>query len=129
MPQPSPARLSKREREIMDILYRLGEAGAHEVVARMAEDLSYDTVRVTLSILEKKGYLVHHQEGRRYIFKPVMNREKASRQAVNNLVQTFFEGSLRNAVGAHLADPASEVSAEELEWLSEMIRKARKKGE
>jgi predicted transcriptional regulator len=123
MSQPSPANLSKREREIMDILYRLGEAGAHEVTEEMAEKVSYDTVRVTLSILEKKGYLSHQQDGRRYIFRPIMNREKASRHAVDNLLQTFFQGSPSQAILAMLDISSDRLSERELNEIAELIEK------
>jgi predicted transcriptional regulator len=123
MPQPSPANLSKREREIMDILYRLGDAGAHEVTEHMAEEVSYDTVRVTLSILEKKGYLTHQQEGRRYIYRPIMNREKASRQAVDNLLKTFFSGSPSRAILAMLDISGDRLTAMELDEIARLIER------
>ena len=121
--QPSPANLSKREREIMDILYRLGKAGAYEVTEEMAEKVSYDTVRVTLSILEKKGYLNHQQDGRRYIFTPIMNHEKASRHAVDNLLQTFFQGSPSQAILAMLDVSAEKLDARELDEIAKLIER------
>jgi BlaI family penicillinase repressor len=123
MPQPTPTRLSRREREIMDIVYRLGEAGVHEVVNEMGEDLSYDTVRVTLYILERKGFLVHHQEARRYIFRPVIDREKASRHAVDNLLRTFFEGSPSKAILTMLDVSSERLTQRELDEIAELIER------
>jgi predicted transcriptional regulator len=105
----------------MNILFELKEAGAHEVVERMTDDLSYDTVRVTLSILEKKGYLVHHRDGRRYIFTPRTSRENASRHAVKNLLRTFFDDSPSKAILTMLDVSGDRLSAEEVDQISRMI--------
>jgi predicted transcriptional regulator len=91
----------------------------------MVEDLSYDTVRVTLSILEKKGYLSHQREGRRYIFTPRTSREKASRHAVRNLLQTFFDNSPSKAILTMLDVSGDHLSAEEIERISRMIEEER----
>ena len=125
MSQPQLSRLSKREREIINILYHLGEGGVQEVVSRMSEDVSYDTVRVTLSILEKKGYLEHWREGRRYIFKPTMPRETASRHAMSNLLHTFFEGSPSKAILAMLDISSDRLTGEELEEIARLIERER----
>ncbi len=123
--QPALHRLSRREREIVNILYELGSAGAHEVVERMSDDLSYDTVRVTLSILEKKGYLVHHREGRRYIYTPRTSREKASRSAMQNLLRTFFDNSPSKAILTMLDVSGERLNEEELERISRLIEEER----
>ncbi len=107
----------------MNIVYELGEAGAHEVVERMAEELSYDTVRVTLSILERKGYLEHRREGRRYIFTPRTSREKASRHAVQNLLRVFFDDSPSKAILTMLDVSGDRLDAEELERIGRLIER------
>ena len=120
------SQLSRREREIMDVVYRLGEADVHDVVEKMGEDLSYDTVRVTLSILEKKGLLKHSREGRRYVYHPTVSREKASQHAARNLVQTFFGGSPSKAILAMIDMSTEELSEKDLEEIAGLIEKGRK---
>ncbi|MGD2216997.1 MAG: BlaI/MecI/CopY family transcriptional regulator [Gemmatimonadales bacterium] len=127
MTKAEQAKLSRREREIMEILYRLGEASAADVVGRMDPDPGYDSVRVTLGILEKKGHVKHRQEGRRYIYTPTVPHEMASRSAIRNVLHTFFRGSSSRAILALLG--MSRLSREELDVIAKWIEEERKSHE
>lgn len=116
--------LSRRERQIMDIIYARGEATASEVAAAMTDAPSYSAVRALLRILEEKGMLKHREDGKRYIFLPTEPIQKASRSALKNLVNTFFEGSLVNAVAA-LVDGREKISPEEIQRLESIIKQAK----
>jgi predicted transcriptional regulator len=120
--------LSKRERQIMELLYRLGQATAAEVQTNLPDPPSYSAVRATLRILEEKGHVRHDQDGPRYVFVPTVGQEKAKRSALQHLIHTFFDGSTEQAVATLLDESASELSREELNHLAELIDKARKKG-
>ncbi len=96
------SQLTRRERQIMDIVYRRGRATAAEVLAELPDPPSYSAVRALLRILEEKGYLRHQQEGPRYVFLPTLARDKARRSALKQMVQTFFDGSAEQAVAALL---------------------------
>ena len=110
----------------MDIIYARGEATAQEVTEGMADAPSYSAVRALLRILEEKGVLKHREEGKRYVFLPVEPREKASRSALQQVVQTFFSGSLSGAVAA-LVDGREKISPEELKRLEDIIKQAKKR--
>ncbi len=127
MTKAEQAKLSRREREIMEILYRLGEASAADVVGRMDPDPGYDSVRVTLGILEKKGHVKHRQEGRRYVYTPTVPHETASRSAIRNVLHTFFRGSPTRAILALLG--MSRLSREELDTIAKWIEEERKSHE
>lgn len=120
--------LSRREREIMDVVYQLGTASTNDVLAKMADPPSRTAVRTFLRILEQKGHLAHRLQGREYVYRPVKPRQAAGRSAVQRVLRTFFGGSLEKAVAVYLADPGSAISAEELERVESLIREARKKG-
>ncbi len=120
--------LSRRERQIMDILYRRGSATAAEVRQELPDPPSYSAVRALLRILEEKGHVRHEARDLRYVYMPVLEREKASRSAVRHLVETFFNGSAEKAVAALLDESASKLSKSELARLARMIEKARKEG-
>lgn len=122
------AELSRRERQIMDILYRRGSATAAEVRQELPDPPSYSAVRALLRILEEKGHVRHEARDLRYVYMPVLEREKASRSAVRHLVETFFNGSAEKAVAALLDESASKLSKSELARLARMIEKARKEG-
>lgn len=127
--EPEPqALLSRRERQIMDVIYRRGRATASEVQQDLSEQPSYSTVRAQLRILEEKGYLRHEEQGLRYVFIPVIAREQARDSALQRVVDTFFDGSAEQVVAALLDGSAGRLSAKELDRLSELIRKARKEG-
>jgi BlaI family transcriptional regulator, penicillinase repressor len=118
--------LSAREREVLDLVYRLGEATATQVIAAMKQPPSRSAVRTFLKILEDKGYLKHKKEGREYVFIATRSRESVGRKAVLHVLETFFGGSLSNAVASYLAKPGQQLDADELKKLEELIEAARK---
>jgi len=120
------SRFSRRERQIMDIIYARGEATAAEVEQGLNDAPSYSAVRALLRVLENKGFLKHREEGPRYVYLPTEPREKASRSALKNVLKTFFEGSLANAVSSLVEAGDSKLSAEELKRLEAIIKGARK---
>jgi predicted transcriptional regulator len=122
-----PLDLSRRERQIMAVIYRLGRATAAEVLEQLEDPPSYSAVRAHLRILEEKGHLRHEPDGPRYVFLPTLPRELARDSALKHLVQTFFEGSTSQAMAA-LLDANPRISKAELEGLSRLIEKARKEG-
>jgi BlaI family transcriptional regulator, penicillinase repressor len=128
MTQKGAPRLSRREREIMDILYRTGKASATDVLAAMDDPPSYSAVRAMLRVLEQKGHVRHQEEGLKYIYVPTVAREKAKRSAVKHLLDTFFAGSPQAIVAALLDVSSTELTSEELDRMAEMIEKARKEG-
>ncbi len=121
-------KLSRREREIMDVVYRAGEATAVDARKGLADPPSYSAVRATLRILEEKGHLKHRRDGRRYVFSPTVSPKTVRRSAMSKLVKTFFDGSPEQAVAALLDMSAKDLSAEELARISEMIDRAKKEG-
>lgn len=126
MGKPSPDALSRRERQIMEIVYRQGKATAAEVLEGIPDPPSYSTVRALLRVLEEKGHLRHEQNGPRYLFLPTVPRDKARRSALFQVVRTFFEGSTAQAVAALLGDPNARLSEADLDRLSRLIDQARK---
>jgi predicted transcriptional regulator len=128
MSRPKGPGLSRRERQIMDVVYRHGQATAAEVLAELPDPPSYSAVRALLRVLEEKGHLRHEQQGPRYVFLPTVPREKARRSALKQLMQTFFDGSTEQTVAALLNMAASRLSDEELDRLSQLINQARKEG-
>jgi BlaI family transcriptional regulator, penicillinase repressor len=122
-----PNTLSRREREIMDIVY--GSEGvsatAGEIQSRMPSPPSYSAVRATLRILERKGFLRHEADGTRYVYKPVLNRQKARQGAIEHLLTTYFNGSAAGAVLNLLERPGTELTAEELDRMAALIEQAR----
>jgi len=120
--------LSRRERQIMEIIYRNGQATAVDVHAALPDPPSKTAVRTLLRILEDKGHLQHKQEGLAFVYSPSRPRDQAGRSAFSRVLETFFEGSLEKAVAAHLGEATGQLSAEELDRLAELIRQARKKG-
>jgi predicted transcriptional regulator len=123
-----PGKLSRRERQIMDILYREGKASAADVRARMEDAPSYSAVRAMLRVLEEKGHVKHQAEGLKYVYLPTMAREKAKRSAVQHLLNTFFNGSPEQVVAALLDSRATRLTRDELDRMSAMIDKAKKEG-
>lgn len=120
--------LSRRERQIMEILYQRGKASAAEVREAMPEAPGYSAVRAMLRVLEEKGHVRHQEEGLKYVYAPVVAREKAKRSAVKHLLDTFFSGSPEQAVAALLDVSATHLTREELERMAEMIEKAKREG-
>lgn len=120
--------LTRRERQIMDILYRRGRATAAEVMDDLPGEPSYSTVRTQLRVLETKGHVRHEEEGLRYIYAAAVPRHAARRSALRHLVETFFDGSAEKAVTALLGGDAARLSEDELERIAAAIDKARKDG-
>lgn len=124
----SPQNLSRRERQIMDVVYELGRATAAEVLDRLPSPPSYSAVRTLLRILEDKGHLKHDQEGSRYVYLPSIPREKARESALKHVVGTFFGGSAEAALAALLDISSEDISSEELDRLAQLIEQARTQG-
>lgn len=124
--RPRPTALSRRERQIMDILYKLGRATVGEVLSQLADKPNYSTVRAQLRVLEGKGHVRHEEHGLRYVYVPCVPREIARRSALRHLVETFFEGSTEKAMAALLGGEVSRISSEELDRLSTLIGKGKK---
>ena len=120
--------LTRRERQIMDLLYRRPRATAADVMADLPGEPSYSTVRTQLRVLEDKGHVRHEEEGGRYVYAPAVPRHAARKSALKHLVETFFDGSAEQVVAAVLGGEASRLSDEELDRVSAMIEKARKDG-
>jgi predicted transcriptional regulator len=120
--------LSRRERQIMDVLYRKGSATAAEVLETIPQPPSYSAVRALLRILEQKGHIKHEERDGKYVFMPTVHREKAKRSAIRHLVETFFHSSPEEAVAALLDASSSKLSDAELDRLQDLIDKARKGG-
>jgi predicted transcriptional regulator len=120
--------LSRREREIMDILYRESALTASDVVARLPGNPSNSTVRTLLRILEEKGHVKHEQQGMRYLYTPTVNRDRARRSALKHLVSTFFDDSPEAVVSTLLDERSVKLSDQQLDSLAEMIERARKEG-
>jgi predicted transcriptional regulator len=126
-PRPAaPGDLSRRERQILDLLYERGAATAAEVQAGLADPPSYSAVRAHLRVLCEKGHVRHEQEGPRYVYRPRVARAAAQRSALRHVVRTFFGGSREDVVAALLDDRAAELSAAELDRLEGLIARARR---
>lgn len=128
MPEDAPLAVSRRERQILEIIYARGEATAAQVVQDMPDAPSKTAVRTLMRILEEKGHLTHRQEGMVYIYQPSRPRTPAGQSALRQVLRTFFGGSIQEALAAHLADQNADLKPEELEKMASLIRKARKEG-
>ena len=128
MTKPLHSALTRRERQIMDILYRRGRATAAEVLEELPGQTSYSTVRTQLRVLEEKGHVRHDEEGLRYVYLPAVPRHAARKSALRHLVDTFFDGSTEKAVAALLGGEGSRLSDEELARITDLVAKARKEG-
>ena len=120
--------LSRRERQIMDIIYRRGRVTAAEVRQSLPNPPSYSAVRAMLRVLEDKGHVKHEEQDMRYVYLSTVPRERARRSALRHLIETFFDGSREQAVAGLLDASATRLSGEELDRLSELIEKAKKEG-
>lgn len=129
MARSSLPALSRREREIMDLIYAHGHATATEILSALPDPPSNSAVRTFLRILEEKGHVTHREEAGKYIYVPTTPRDQAARSALQRVLATFFGGSLEQAVLAHLTDPSTKLSPEELKRLQGLIRDAKKQGE
>ena len=128
MTKPTHQGLSRRERQIMDILYANGRSTAAEVQAAMPEAPSYSAVRAMLRILEEKEHVRHEQDGPRYVYVPTVARENAKRSALKHMLHTFFDGSAEQAISALLDDRSAKLSEAELDRLARLIDSARNTG-
>lgn len=120
--------LSRRERQIMDVLFQQGEATVAEVLERLADPPGYSSVRKLLRVLEEKGFVSHVQNGPRYVYRPTIGKERARRSALRRLRDTFFNGSSEQVMAALLDDASRSGSPAELDRLAELIDRARSGG-
>ena len=120
--------LSRRERQIIDILYAQGRATAADVQAALPDPPSYSAVRAMLRILEEKGHVRHEQDGPRYVYVPTIARDNAKRSALRHMLQTFFDGSAEQAIAALIDESSTRLSDRDLEKLARMIEQARRTG-
>ncbi len=120
-------KLSRRERQIMDIIYQKKEATVAEVLAAIPDDLNYSSIRALMGILKDKGFLKHHKKGRAYVYTPIVNRKKASSIALKQVVNTFFDGSVESVVASLISSNSSKLSDEEYLRLAELIESKRRK--
>jgi predicted transcriptional regulator len=125
--RPTHLDVSRRERQILDVLFERGQATAAEIQAALPDAPSYSAVRALLRILEAKRYVRHDQDGPRYVYRPVIARESAGRSALRHLLRTFFDGSPEQALAALLDPSSSRLSDEELDRLAKLIERARRK--
>lgn len=123
-----PPPLSRRERQVLDVLHRLGQATAAQVRAALADPPSDSAVRTHLRILEEKGHVRHEQDGPRYVYSPTVAREAAGRTALRHLVRTFFDDAPDRAVAALLDETVQDLSESDLDRLDDLIRRARAQG-
>jgi BlaI family transcriptional regulator, penicillinase repressor len=128
MVKKTAAHLSRRERQIMDIVYRAGQVTVAQVQEQMADAPGYSAVRAMMRVLEEKGHLRHQQEGLAYVYLPTVSPDTARRSAVSHLMRTFFQGSAERAVAAVLEASQTRLSPEELERIAAMVEAARKEG-
>jgi predicted transcriptional regulator len=118
-------KLSRRERQIMDVLYERGRATAAEILAALPDPPSYSAIRALIKVLEDKGHVRHQEDGPRYVFTPSVPRSKARRKAVKHLLQTFFDDSAGEAVASLLGASAGKLKPEELDKIEDLIARAR----
>jgi BlaI family penicillinase repressor len=123
-----PAALTRRERQIMDILYKRGRATANEVLEDLPGTPHYSTVRTQLRVLEEKGHVTHEEDGVRFVYMPALPRKTARKSALRHLVDTFFDGSAEQVVAAVLGGEGAKLSEDELDRIAELIDKAKKEG-
>ncbi|HVH26213.1 MAG TPA: BlaI/MecI/CopY family transcriptional regulator [Vicinamibacterales bacterium] len=128
MAKPLHTALTRRERQIMDILYRRGRATAGDVMEDLPGSPSYSTVRTQLRVLESKGHVRHEEEGLRYVYVPEVPRHAARKSALRHLMTTFFDGSAEKVVSALLGGEGVRLSEKELERIAELVAKAKKEG-
>jgi predicted transcriptional regulator len=127
MPRAKP-QLSRREREVMDVLYRRGQASVAEVLEELPDPPTYSAVRSILRVLEEKGHITHREDGPRYVYLPSVGRDRARRAALDHLVETFFDGSAEDALAALLRRSDLDLSETQVKRLAREIRMAREEG-
>jgi len=129
MTKASHTTLTRRERQIMDIIYRRGRATAGDVMDELPGQTHYSTVRTQLRVLEEKGHVQHEDDGLRYVYVPAVPRATARKSALRHLVDTFFDGSAEQVVAAVLGGEAARLSDDDLKKISDLVAKARKEGQ
>jgi len=128
MTQPIHNQFGRRERQIMDAIYRLGRASVADVRESLSDPPSYSAVRAMLGFLEDKGYLRHEREGMKYVYLPTVDAKHARRSALQHMVKTFFNGSAAQAAAALIEMNDTQLSQHDVTRLSELIKKARQEG-
>lgn len=121
-------KLSRRERQIMELVYQKGEVTVADIQEAIPDQLSYSSIRAQMTILERKGFLRHRQQGRAYLYCPTLDRARASRAALKQVVNTFFDGSVGSVVSALISERTADLTDEDLDKLDALIRSAREKG-
>lgn len=124
-----PQELGRRERQIMDAVYQLGEGSVADVLPRLPDPPSYSSVRTMVRHLERKGYLRHRRSGTKYVYRPTQSHESASRSAIGHLLRTFFGGSASDAVAALLDVTSDRLSDDDYRRMRELIERARREGQ
>lgn len=122
------ADLSRRERQIMEVLYRLGEATANEIMAAMPDALANATVRTQLRTLEEKGAVRHRRDGKQFVYRPAVARKSAAASALRKVVDIFFGGSVEDALATHLADPQTKLSDDDIQRLRRLLEQHHQRG-
>lgn len=117
--------LSRRERQIMSVVFRMGHASVGDIAAAIPDPPTHTAIRTHLRILQRKGQVRRKRVGRRHLYRPSVSRRRAARAAMDDLLNTFFDDSLSNAVAAHLSDPAKPIDRDELERIRRLIDRAR----
>jgi BlaI family transcriptional regulator, penicillinase repressor len=125
MTKPTHQTLTRRERQIMDILYRRGRATAGEVMDDLSGNPNYSTVRTQLRVLEEKGHVRHEEHGLRYVYSPAVPRSSARKSALRHLVDTFFDGSAEGAVAALLGGEGTKLSDEQLDRIADLVKESK----
>jgi BlaI family penicillinase repressor len=128
MKKPNPQSMSRRERQIMDILYREGRATAAEIHQALPDPPTYSAVRAKLRVLEEKGHIRHEEQALRYVYLPQVTRDRAKQSALKHLLETFFDNSAEQVITALLDLPAAGLSRDKLDRLSSLIEKAKQEG-
>jgi len=128
MPRAGHESLGRRERQIMDVVYRLGRAAVGDVMRELPDPPSYSAVRAMLAYLERKGHVRHRRDGTRYVYEPTLSQGEAQRSALQHLVRTFFRGSRPGAVAALLEVPAKGLTERDLDRLRDLVRRAQREG-
>jgi predicted transcriptional regulator len=125
MPKPIHSSLTRRERQIMDVLYRLGRATVGDVMEQLSGNPNYSTVRTQLRVLEEKGHVHHEEHGLRYVYTPAVPRSSARKSALRHLVDTFFDGSTEGAVAALLGGEGTKLSDQELDRIADLVKQSK----
>lgn len=128
-PETLESRLSRRERQIMDVLFRRGEATVAEVLAELPDPPTYSAVRAMMRTLEEKGHTAHRQDGPRYVYQPTVPADEARDSALRRVLRTFFDGSATRAVAALIDLDGDEMTDEELDRLTELVERAKRREE